>query len=188
MSAGLPDFTQCSAFARVMESSEYAPETGCINCGLSIRGGYPRVKAGGRYFPAHRLALAEATHVNVSQLGRWQFSLHSCDNKRCVNPAHLRWGSARDNKRDALERRRDGQQMKTKCLRGHSLVGANLLPAHVRMGRRSCLVCSRALSAVRDAKRRGRTQLAIGDAIARELSRVDGGRDRVAADALREVE
>jgi hypothetical protein len=33
-------------------------------------------------------------------------ALHSCDVRECVNPRHLRWGSALDNFRDAQERDR----------------------------------------------------------------------------------
>lgn len=33
-------------------------------------------------------------------------ALHSCGNPRCVNPEHLRWGTQRDNIRDALARDR----------------------------------------------------------------------------------
>ena len=61
---------------------------------------------------AHRVALALA-------LGRWSPSslmvLHSCDNPSCVNPAHLREGTAAENQEDILKRgrhasQRDGRQ------------------------------------------------------------------------------
>jgi len=32
------------------------------------------------------------------------FVMHSCDNKRCVNPAHLSWGTAKQNTNDAIKR------------------------------------------------------------------------------------
>jgi len=32
--------------------------------------------------------------------------LHSCDNRKCCNPNHLRAGTGKDNYRDALERNR----------------------------------------------------------------------------------
>ncbi|WP_442800462.1 HNH endonuclease signature motif containing protein [Sphingopyxis sp. 113P3] len=33
-------------------------------------------------------------------------ALHSCDNPPCCNPAHLRWGSHKENTADAIERDR----------------------------------------------------------------------------------
>lgn len=35
-----------------------------------------------------------------------RYALHSCDNPRCVNPSHLRWGTAADNTNDAVTRKR----------------------------------------------------------------------------------
>jgi hypothetical protein len=35
-----------------------------------------------------------------------QQALHSCDNPPCINPDHLRWGTANDNNQDKIERGR----------------------------------------------------------------------------------
>lgn len=83
-------------------------ESGCIEwTGAINRGGYGTVSIRGHAaFPcrvqrAHRVALYLATgeppegHV-----------LHSCDNRRCVNPEHLRSGTRLDNMRDCVERGR----------------------------------------------------------------------------------
>lgn len=36
------------------------------------------------------------------------FVLHSCDNKSCVRPDHLRWGTAKENTADMIQRGRAG--------------------------------------------------------------------------------
>jgi hypothetical protein len=56
---------------------------------------------------AHRVAW-ELTH-NV-KLTPDQLLLHSCDNPRCVNPAHLRIGTYADNTHDMIERGRAAWQ------------------------------------------------------------------------------
>ncbi len=33
-------------------------------------------------------------------------ALHSCDNRACINPDHLRWGSQKENVHDAIQRNR----------------------------------------------------------------------------------
>lgn len=52
---------------------------------------------------SHRLALLVA--VGSPPPGR-PCALHACDNRRCVNPAHLRWGTNEENVRDRASRAR----------------------------------------------------------------------------------
>jgi hypothetical protein len=58
--------------------------------------GYGSTHYNGRPTSASRVALELSGQL--APLGA--FVLHSCDNKLCCNPAHLRWGSAQDNADD----------------------------------------------------------------------------------------
>lgn len=46
--------------------------------------------------------------------------LHSCDNRKCINPDHLSLGTQQENIRDCVTKNRQFSRMKTHCPRGHS--------------------------------------------------------------------
>jgi hypothetical protein len=83
---------------------------------------------GGRGFtPAHRYSYE--VHKGPIPDGLW--ILHSCDNPRCVNPAHLRAGTALENSQDARERHRG-----IGAPRGHANGASKLTEDDVRHIRR----------------------------------------------------
>lgn len=57
-------------------------------------------RAGERYAHRHSYII----HTGIIPLGK--LVRHRCDNKKCVNPAHLILGTRRDNAKDALDRKR----------------------------------------------------------------------------------
>jgi hypothetical protein len=62
--------------------------------------GYGAFKRGGKHVLAHRESVVRAG-VNLRP-GDWV--LHRCDNRRCVNPAHLYVGGVKENVKDMWER------------------------------------------------------------------------------------
>lgn len=73
--------------------------------------GYGNVKRNGRTDKAHRV-VCELVRGEAPSKGL--FVLHSCDNPSCVNPRHLRFGTAQEN---AIERNEKGRANST---RGHA--------------------------------------------------------------------
>lgn len=77
-------------------------DDGCWTCHLATNAkGYSNLSIGGRggiKVRAHRLIYAEC----VGPIPDGLMVLHSCDNRRCINPTHLRLGTAKDNTTDMM--------------------------------------------------------------------------------------
>lgn len=77
--------------------------TPCIeHVGYRMPNGYGQVNRGGRVWLAHRWA-ADQAHGPCPD---GQVVRHRCDNRGCVNPEHLEYGSQGDNLIDRRERHR----------------------------------------------------------------------------------
>lgn len=103
--------------------------------------GYGNFRVINRTELAHRFILAD---MNVEVARCPMLACHTCHNRRCVNPAHLYWGTAADNSRDMVMagRSRNRNSGVTECVRGHSLTGDNVYYAP-KTGQRHCRKCSR---------------------------------------------
>ena len=81
---------------RVDKSGECWEWTGCINSS-----GYGTIRVDGKTFTTHRLSFI--LHNNYEPSSKMDV-MHSCDNKRCVNPAHLKEGTRLDNILDFISK------------------------------------------------------------------------------------
>ena len=75
--------------------------TRCLN-----KTGYGEVRYNGKLVRTHRLAY-ELYHGR--QIAEGMFILHSCDNRKCVKPSHLREGTRQENMDDMKSRNRQAK-------------------------------------------------------------------------------
>jgi RNA polymerase subunit RPABC4/transcription elongation factor Spt4 len=77
--------------------------TGCHEWQKGLDGnGYGKMYVEGRTRAAHRVSY----EVFTGPIPQGSMVLHSCDNRKCVNPQHLWLGNAADNMRDKAEKGR----------------------------------------------------------------------------------
>lgn len=108
--------------------------------------GYGSISLAGKTMRAHRLSAILAgldvqpgLHVD-----------HTCRNRACVNPAHLRVVSPRINTLENSAAITAINAKKTHCVRGHPLSGDNL---RMKKGGRVCIACARQMGRECERKR-----------------------------------
>lgn len=116
--------------------------------GYTDRCGYGTLAAPHKPRKAHRIAYE--LHHGVA-LKADQLILHSCDNRRCVNPAHLRVGTHREN---MLDRSTRGRQTRGERVNTAKLTEAQVLDirSSTRLGTelaRQYGVCPTQISCIR---------------------------------------
>lgn len=131
-------------------------DTGCWLFTHCRRNGYAYVRVEGRTVGAHRVALIaslgrpmesfmQAGHVchdRAVQEGSCSSSQSNpCDHRRCVNPDHLAEQTVQVNVLLSSGPAADHAR-RTHCPQGHELVGENLLPHQLKLGKRICLACN----------------------------------------------
>lgn len=128
--------------------------------GPKNRRGYGVFSAGGERMIATRASLAIAGRQRPSE---GHYALHRCDNPPCVNPAHLWWGTLKENALDASAKKRLANG-RTHCKHGHEFTPENTSKTVNSRGHvgRGCRTCLNAQGNIRLRKRRAATAALAG--------------------------
>lgn len=127
----------------------------CIEGSGSLNNrGYYQVMTDNGQMLAHRHVWEQAHGQRIPKGGVVR---HTCDNKRCVNPAHLLLGTTSDNVRDAVERKLHRNSRKTHCPQGHEYTADNTY-TNPNTGWRMCRMCRAEHSKVSEQTRPARVR------------------------------
>lgn len=130
-----------TAVAESLLSRLYSRVERCGECwlftGSTGNSGYGKLRIGkSKDVAAHRVSYA----AHHGPIPNGMCVLHSCDVRRCVNPAHLGIGTKRDNTQDMVKKGRhfSAPRLRTHCPKGHLYSGTN------SRGARICRTCQNA--------------------------------------------
>ena len=91
--------TTCSLRCRLM--SKVLIKESCWEwCGTLMKNGYGKLRYETKFLGVHRVSY----ELHKGKITDNLWVLHTCDNKKCVNPDHLWLGTVKDNSSDAKKK------------------------------------------------------------------------------------
>lgn len=95
---------------------------------VNIQTGYGQLAVNKRLRYAHRLSFV----IHHGKIDENRLVIHSCDNRRCVNPKHLSQGTHQDNRDDAKQKNRlaSGERHGLSVLTEREVVAIRKLHSH----------------------------------------------------------
>ncbi len=93
----------CSIKCKIL-NGRVVEENGCWIFKKSASGAYGKIRWNGKWYSAHRCSYDVFVEKLDENSNKWV--CHTCDTPKCVNPAHLFLGSASDNRKDAVNKKR----------------------------------------------------------------------------------
>lgn len=91
---------------KLLSHCELNHKTGCIEWQRSrVHTGYGQMSVEGKQYRTHRISAF--LFLGLKSLSSKKDVLHKCDNPPCINPDHLYIGTARDNVKDMMLRKRN---------------------------------------------------------------------------------
>lgn len=145
-----------SIFSRtVIDENDCSIWQGCVQMsGRHRQLPYPSIGHNKKGWRGHRLVYT----LVYGEIPIDMHVCHKCDNTLCLNPQHLFVGTRSDNMQDKLSKKRDHNQRKTHCPKGHEYSLENTY--NHPDGSRKCHACMKAAAKKYDENNREKRRVA----------------------------